>query len=365
MQMHASTRRKSSELRDWPLVAWWIRITSPAPDSPRYGRNPQWREEVTSLLFPIVLLLVLLPIPAALSNPAQLIIICIVFCIDVGALFLKRAGMIHIAGIILTITIEFGLCSAILATGRLDGVNLPILDLLLQSSIVAIAFFPPIAVFLIAFLNCFIVLGVLNFQPHTPALDQQLAQNFANIATTPILLQIFVAGVSFIIIRALIKEIRRADSAEELALLRQSEAELRKREVEQAQQLEEGIQLILQALNTAAARGDFSIRVPLAQENILWRVSYSINNLLARLQGFRQEKAEFDKSRVVVNQLIECIRRKQPFSMNQWTGTILDPLIVELNKQYQGSAKPLGQSGPHVVPHLDQSGPHVAPHYPK
>ncbi len=107
MQMHASTRRKSSELRDWPLVAWWIRITSPAPDSPRYGRNPQWREEVTSLLFPIVLLLVLLPIPAALSNPAQLIIICIVFCIDVGALFLKRAGMIHIAGIILTITIEF------------------------------------------------------------------------------------------------------------------------------------------------------------------------------------------------------------------------------------------------------------------
>lgn len=150
-----------------------------------------------------------------------------------------------------------------------------------------------------------------------------------------------------------------------LALLRQSEAELRKREVEQAQQLEEGIQLILQALNTAAARGDFSIRVPLAQENILWRVSYSINNLLARLQGFRQEKAEFDKSRVVVNQLIECIRRKQPFSMNQWTGTILDPLIVELNKQYQGSAKPLGQSGPHAVPHLGQSGPHVVPHHPK
>ncbi len=346
MQTHASTQRKSAELRDWPLVAWWIRVTSPAPGSPAYGRNPQWREEVASLLFPIVLLLVLLPIPAALSNPIQLIIICIVFCIDVGALFFKRAGMIYIAGIIITITIEFGLCSAILATGRLDGVNLPMLDLLLQSSIVAIAFFPPLTVFLIAFLNCFIVFSVLKFQPHTTTLDYQLAQNFANIVTTPILLQIFVAGVSFIIIRALIKEIRRADSAEELAQLRQSEAELRKREAEQAQQLEEGIQLILQALNTTTARGDFSMRVPLAQENILWRVGYSINNLLARSQGFKQEKMEFDKTRVVVSQLTEYIRRKQPFPMNQWTGTILDQLIIELNKQYQGSGKPSNDTSP-------------------
>jgi hypothetical protein len=351
MQAHARTQRRLAELRDWPLVAWWIRVTSPAPGSPRYGCNPQWREEVASLLFPIVLLLVLLPIPAALSNPAQLIIIGVVFCLDVGALFLKRAGMIHVAGTILTITIEFGLCSAILATGRLDAVDLPILNLLLQSSIVAIAFFPPLTVFFIAFLNCLFVLGVLIFQPHTAALDYHLAQNFANIATTPILLQIFVAAVSFIIIRALIKEIRRADSAEELAQLRQSEAELRKREVEQAQQLEEGIQLILQALNTASARGDFSMRVPLAQENILWRVGYSINNLLARLQGFRQEKAEFDNARVVVSQLIECVRRKQPFPMNQWTGTILDPLIVELNKQYQRSAKPSGDTGQQSKPH--------------
>ena len=309
MQMNAIMKRKSVDEQDWPLVKWWIRITSPVPGSPASLRNPRWREEVSSLLFPIVLLLVLLPIPTALNNPPQLIILCTVFCIDVGALFLKRAGMIYIAGTIITITIEFGLCSAVLANGLSDAVNLPLLDLLVQSSIVAMAFFPPLTVFLIAFLNCLFIFSAIKFSPHGPAFSLQLAHNFGGIVFPPILLQIFVAGVSFIIIRALIKEIRRADSAEELAQLRQSEAELRKREAEQAQQLEDGIQLILQALNTAAAKGDFSMRVPLAQENILWRVGYSINNLLARLQGFKQEKAELDKTRTIAHQLTECIRQ--------------------------------------------------------
>jgi hypothetical protein len=217
--------------------------------------------------------------------------------------------MIYIAGVIITVTIEFGLCSSVLATGHLDGVDLPILNLFLQSSIVAIAFFPPITVFLIAFLNCLFVLGVLKFQPHTATLDHQLAQNFLRIATTPILLQIFVAGVSFIIIRA----------------------------------------LILQALNTAAAKGDFSLRVPLAKENVLWRVGYSINNLLARLQGFKQERVELDKTRAVANQLTECIRQGQNLPLNQWTGTSLDQLIIELNKQFQGSARLLDQSAPNVA----------------
>jgi hypothetical protein len=146
-------------------------------------------------------------------------------------------------------------------------------------------------------------------------------------------LQIILAIACFAVIRALLKEIKRADNAEELAQLRQSEAELRKREAQQAQQLEEGIQLILQSLNTAATKGDFSMRVPLAQENILWRVGYSINNLLARLQGFKQEKAELERTRAVATQLAECIRQGQHFPMNQWTGTSLDQLIIELNKQ--------------------------------
>lgn len=348
MQMNVHIQKKAAEIRDWPLVTWWIRATSPAPGSSASYGNPQWREEVTSLLFPFVLVQVLLTIPTNLGNPRNLIILIIVTCLDVGAIFLKRAGKLYIAGTIILITTEFGLCSAVFATGHLDTSHLPLLDLFLKSSIIAMAFFPPLTILLVTLFNCLFIIGVLQFQPHTLDLNQQLAKNFQSIITNPIVLQVFVAGVCFIIIRALLKEIRRADNAEEVAQLRQSEAELRRKEAEQAQQLEEGIQLILQALNTAAAKGDFSMRVPLAQENILWRVGYSINNLLARLQGFQHERIELEKTRSVANKLTESVRQGQPFPLTHWTGTSLDQLIVELNKQLHVPGKPIDQPSSHA-----------------
>ena len=337
--MNASMQRKSTDIRDWPLVAWWIRITSPAPSSPTYGRNPQWREEVASLILLIEIALLTITLPAVLQKPIGLIVQVGSIIAFVGALFLKRIGMLRITGIIVLFTIEVGLCSAVLSLGILDGTDFQLFDLLLEASLVAMAFFPPLTVFLVAFWNCFFIACAVNLLPHTAALNQMLATNYTFFILRAAVLQLFVAGISFMMIRALTKEIKRADNAEEIAQLKQSEAELRKREAEQAQQLEEGIQLILQALNTAAAKGDFSMRVPLAQENILWRVGYSINNLLARMQGFRQEKAELEKTRAVANQLAECLRQGQSYSLNQWTGTSLDQLIIELNKHLSGSAK--------------------------
>jgi hypothetical protein len=338
--MNASIQKKSAEIRDWPLVSWWIRVTSPAPGSPAYGRNPQWREEVAGLILLIEIVLLVIAILGALDRPITLIVLSASIIAVVVAIFLKRAGMLHAAGIVVIIVAEFGLCSAILFVGTLDGTNFPTFDLFAEVSLAAMAFFPPLAVFLVTFLNCFFTIFAVNLLPHTVALNHVLAQYYVFIVVVrPITFQLFVAGVSFIMIRALTKEIKRADNAEEIAQLKQSEAELRRREAEQAQQLEEGIQLILQALNTAAGKGDFSMRVPLAQENILWRVGYSINNLLARLQGFKQEKMELDKTRAVASQLTDSIRQGRHFPLNQWTGTSLDQLIIEINKQLVGSAK--------------------------
>jgi len=241
--------------------------------------------------------------------------------------------MLRTTGIFVLLTIEIGLCSAVFSLRTLDGLDFPIFDLLVEASLVAMAFFPPLTVFLVALWNCLFMVCALNLLPHTVALNQTLANNSTLSIARAVILQFFVAGISFIMIRALTKEIKRADNAEEIAQLKQSEAELRKREAEQAQQLEEGVQLILQALNAAAAKGDFSMRVPLAQENILWRVGYCINNLLARLQGFKQEKTELQKTRAVASQLAEYLRQGQSYPLHQWTGTSLDQLIIELNKQ--------------------------------
>ena len=131
----------------------------------------------------------------------------------------------------------------------------------------------------------------------------------------------------------LIRAIARADRAEEIAELEHRQREQDQRELEMKTQLEEGVQQLIVSLNAAASKGDFSVQVPLAQENILWRVGRAVNTLLSRLQGFRRDLAELERTRKVATILTEYTRRGQNFPSEQWTGTSLDPLIIELNRQ--------------------------------
>jgi hypothetical protein len=81
--------------------------------------------------------------------------------------------------------------------------------------------------------------------------------------------------------------IHRADRAEEIAALEHQIAA-------QKQQLEYGMQQILQT-HVRAANGDLSARAPLAQDNMLWQIAQSLNNLLTRLQ--RSGGADFTLQR--------------------------------------------------------------------
>ena len=274
------------------LLTWWVRVTSPDPKSARGKRNSQWREEVTSLLFPLILATVLLPMPAAFHNPRQLMILLVVFFIDVIALFLKRAGFMTTAGLILLITVEGGLITSIVSLGAgFDSINLPLYDSMIEASLVAMAFFPPFAVFLILLVNCGFLFFSLTALPHAADLRQHLAANFVSVITTPISLQIVIAVLAFIIITALIKAIRRADKAEEIAELESQVIEQQRKDIALKEQLDFGMAEILSTLNDAA-KGNFAVRAPLKKDNALWRIGYSINNLLARLQGSRDERAE-------------------------------------------------------------------------
>src|SRR5260370_36787027 len=77
--------------------------------------------------------------------------------------------------------------------------------------------------------------------------------------------------------------VRRAERAEEIDALEHMIAE-------QKRQLDIGVQQILQT-HIRAANGDFGARAPLGQDNALWQISSSLNNLLARLQ--RAGNAEY------------------------------------------------------------------------
>ena len=340
MDLNNTTHKKFAELESWRCA--WVRITSPSPSALASKRNPQWREEAISLLVAVTILLALVEIGTSFDDRPRVIVLSLTICANVAALFLKRSGMTRLAGFFIVCSIELGLISAFLTAGggHPDIKHIPLLDHLLQSVIIAMAVFTPMVGLSIAVLNCLFIFGLLKFYPFTGNLSHHLAESFWEIALPPLLLQIFIAVIFFIIIHILLKAIRRADNAEELARLRESELQLRAQEMERSRQLEVGTHFILQTLNTTVASGDFSRRVPLTQENLLWRIGYSINNLLARLQGFKQEQAEIARARAVVNLLKECMSRGQAFPTHQWTGTFVDPLIMEYNKRFKQLESP-------------------------
>jgi hypothetical protein len=318
------------------FVQAWIAFTSPAA-----SRQPQWREEIASLIFPIIFLLVVLPLPAALGNPPQLITLSIILPVMLIALLLKKLGYFLIAGFLIAGGIECGIASAIVTVaGGVDISQLPLYALLIQTGFVVIAFFSPGWIWGIAVINCsFIVFSILNLHRPGTALALQLTQDPAAVLVPMILLQLFVAFVCWVIMEALLREILRADRAEVIADLERREVDHQHEELQRKQQIEEGVQVIIQTMNQAAS-GNLGARAPLAQENILWRVAQTLNTLLARLQALRQDQDELARTREIAQRLAQCVSQGRAFPLQRWTKTPLDPVIMAYNQAFSGPQSP-------------------------
>jgi len=146
-------------------------------------------------------------------------------------------------------------------------------------------------------------------------------------------LQIIVAFVTYLWVTGAQQAIQRADRAEEIAALEQREIERQQHEIEQKQQLDIGIQQILQT-HVQVANGNFSARAPLGRENVLWQIAYSLNNLLARLQGYHQMQEQVQRNRAAITYLVQAIQQAKrkgiPLQVER-TGTPVDALILELS----------------------------------
>jgi hypothetical protein len=143
--------------------------------------------------------------------------------------------------------------------------------------------------FVIELINILFIIAVILFQPHTPALSMLLASGMAlNVIAQPIALQLIVAVVTYLWVRSALHAIARADRAEEIA-------ELKQREAERTHQLETGIQQLSQT-QVRAANGDLMARANLSQDNLLWKVGVSLNILLTRLHksGREASRAEYE-----------------------------------------------------------------------
>lgn len=332
---HAEFEKDTSPLR------WWYRLTAPAPvpaSASLQQREIARRGRITSATLLVVIILVLAVEPIAIfgSNKSLIVILLVPVILYIIALAFNKRGKIATAGILTIIGMELGIILATVGpalSGGLTTYTLPQYDMLVQAEFVAVTLLPPYTVFLMVLLHTAFIAVTVLYLPRSAEFAAVLAAgtNEYGIFLRPLTLQIIVAVVTYLWVTSAYQALRRADRAEVIAELEHRETERQQQELVLKQQLDEGIQQILHT-HVQVANGDFSARTPLKQENVLWRIAYSLNNLLARLQSLNAAENELQRARQETTRLAEAIRRsKQGYPMRlSRTGTHLDPLIMEL-----------------------------------
>lgn len=322
--------------RSRPQEWWWYRWTAPPIPSKTASfveREVARRGRLASviLLFMVVVLGLTTPLVFLGNDPVTLVTHLLSVGAIIGALIFNRRGQVALAGILVVAatTVTF----MHILTGNIGVSALPLFDLMILSELIAVSLLPARWVFIVAGVNSVFAWFALIFLPHAADLAQLLSKGSYAVVLNPILLYLLVAVVTYLWVRSASQAIERADRAEEIAALEQREIERQQQEIQQKQQVEMGIQQILQT-HVQVANGNFSVRTPLTQENILWRIAYSLNNLIARLQRYNQNDLAFKRAMEHSAYLIQVVRNakgsRYPIKM-QRGGTFLDPLVLELN----------------------------------
>ncbi len=250
-----------------------------------------------------------------------------------------RLGLQRLSAVLI-ITYIFVSVTGPLLTNPLDASLTPIFGVFTLGTILAGALLPPAAALITGALSCLdiLLIAYISLQPAQYNPGGQLHMTTLNILSiavmVPIVIQIIVALIVYIIMRNLLTALHRAERAEEIVAL-QSEISAHERARLQAQeQLEEGFRQIAEA-HARIANGDYSARVALSEGHVLGSVAMSLNNLIQRLQRWRNDASELAQTRQaaesIAKQLHQIIQARQPRSLPA-TNTLLDPIILEINR---------------------------------
>jgi len=319
------------------FMTWWYQLAAPA--EPEHA-TAEDRERVRAgrlssiiLLMSFVFGLSQLPNALVSPNPYFLIVLLISMAINIGAFVVNRQGKVLAAGIIQVIVVELAFILIVASSTRgISSRTLTVFHLMVLTELLAVSLLPPKSVFLAFLANALFTWAAITFLPRTVDLVLTTSSAYYSALASPLALQGTVALVTYLWVQGARQAIARA---ERTALLEHALAERDRLAAEQKQQLEEGIQQILQT-HIQAANGNFEARAPLAKENILWQVASALNTLIARLQRTIHAEQELQRTKTAALQLTEVIhqakRRQQPVVRLQKSGTILDSLAQELTE---------------------------------
>ena len=296
---------KPHEENRW--LQWWYRLTAPSePDhAASFKETERFRRGRTGsqIILALYLLLIASVFAGFVGTNKYLIPIVIgsSFLLLLGTI-LNRIGKISLAGILVVLTfIAFPMLNIVLTPGGLSMLVLPLFALLVLPLLCTVSFLPPWWVFVVALGNCLFTWFSLTFLPRTAELDAILAIAFAGIIVPIIFSQIIVSIVAYAWVQGTTQALIRANHAEEIARLEHDLGLQAEEAAQQKQLLEASIQKIVET-HMHVANGNLNARVPLTDENVLWQISGSLNNLLARTQRWRLDAEQLQQTRIALQQ---------------------------------------------------------------
>jgi hypothetical protein len=250
---------------------------------------------------------------------ALLLIACAAMILVGG---LNRAGYVTLAGLLMVLLADLSLPS-IPATGDVDLQHLGAFYLSIGSLLVAASVLPAVTVFPLAVINGAAVLSLIFYFPHTAEFDAVLRSNDAQqVVAGPLLMQIIVAIVAFLWANSMVRALRRADRAEEIAYLQ-------RRAANQQAELEEGVRELL-VVHAQVASGDFRVRTSGLRNPLLSRVGKSLNMLISSLARTAQADYLLWLEQEEAKRLAEAIYLTRNGRQAVWPGPTGLPLDIVL-----------------------------------
>lgn len=334
------------------LTGAWLDLVAPPPapaGAALAERERVRRAELSSYVLLGVLLVGLALIPNGLANFPTLVSAGIIIASAVAAGLLNRTDHTMSAALVLIAAFTLALGGALLWAPQLDLMWMPALDFFAVPVLLAAILLPRQVPFIVGGVNIALVTALLLLKPRDPALSSMVASlGVYHFVVRPAMLIVIVAIAGWLWSRSVEQAIARADRAEEVAA---AEHQLARQKV----LLERGIQGLLET-HVRIANGDFSARAHVGQDNVLWQIAVSLNNLVSRLGKWAQVDYRLRRTDAEIDRLAGSLERARQGQRALWpalSGTRVDRLTLLLatptrGQQVVGAApvRPHGQLGP-------------------
>lgn len=340
-----STFLSTDEDTNHPGRALWYRLTACPLPTDRLAsfqdREKSRRSRIASIILVAQLFLIELPIvPVILAEPnGKVVIGPLLICILslFLAFFCNRRGNLTIAGLLMVASIEaIVILKVVTVPGGINVFTLPMLDILVQPILIAVALLPAWSAFAVCGFNIIVIMLLLALAPHAPDLMIVLntPADIGDLYTRPIMLQIVTSFFSALLVFSLLQATKRESQAEQVVALNLMLAESRAEADKRQAQFESGIKAISQAIQSVS-NSHYESRVRLSSTHELWTVAEQLNRLFDRYRNASTSEATLEMTAQAVNELVLEMRRaqreKRPMKIPPRRNTPLDPLLYTLN----------------------------------